>query len=577
MSNAQAELKRPCANFLLEALTEMGVQYIFSNMGTDHAPIIEELAARRKLGEKSPAVILCPHENTAIHMAGGYAAMTGQGQGVLVHVDVGTANVAAGMHNLLRSRLPVLLMAGKAPFTTSGELLGSRDTYVHFVQEPFDQGSLVRPYVKWEWTLPSGVVVKESLRRAHTIMQSEPKGPVYFMLPREVLTEQWSASQITSYPADQFGAAAPSGADPALIEDLADRLLAAKHPILITAAAGNCPGASQQIETLAALIGLRVFESSSVSNISHEGEFFCGFQPDRHFEQADVGLLVDVDVPWFPRDSKSDPATFWAQIDVDVLKESSPMWTFPSKLRIQGNSARVLEQLIAELRKRGAADTQAAVVARTAEIRLERQEWKANVAKRASKPGKEGEINPHYFFSKLGELLAPSDIVLNEAVRNAAAVATQLPRPLPGTLMRTAGGGLGASGGMALGIKLARPDAMVVQVVGDGSYYFGNMDSVLAVSRQYKLPIFVIVLDNGGWSAVKESTLRVYPDGQAAKQDEFAATLAPEVEFSHVAQAYGAHGEKLSDPGNVEAVLQACVERVRNGVCTLLHVKIERL
>ena len=114
-----------------------------------------------------PDVVRCPHENTAAHMAAGYALVTGRGQGVLVHVDVGTANTANGMHNLFRSRLPVLLMAGKAPYTVNDELVGSRDTYVHFVQEPFDQASLVRPYLKWEWTLPSGVVVKEALRRAH--------------------------------------------------------------------------------------------------------------------------------------------------------------------------------------------------------------------------------------------------------------------------------------------------------------------------------------------------------------------------------------------------------------------------
>ena len=59
---------------------------------------------------------------------------------------------------------------------------------MHFVQEPFDQASLVRPYIKWEWTLPSGVVVKEALRRAHSIMQSEPQGPVYLMMQREMLT-----------------------------------------------------------------------------------------------------------------------------------------------------------------------------------------------------------------------------------------------------------------------------------------------------------------------------------------------------------------------------------------------------
>jgi acetolactate synthase-1/2/3 large subunit len=162
------------ANYFIEGLNEIGIEYLFSNMGTDHAPIIEALAGRARRGQPVPKVIHCPHENTAAHMAGGYAMATGRGQGVLVHVDVGTANTSNAMHNLYRSRIPVLLMAGKAPFTAHGELTSSRDNYVHFVQEPFDQGSLVRPYMKWEWTLPSGVVVKEALRRAHTIMQSEP-------------------------------------------------------------------------------------------------------------------------------------------------------------------------------------------------------------------------------------------------------------------------------------------------------------------------------------------------------------------------------------------------------------------
>ena len=139
-----------------------------------------------------PGVLHCPHENTAAHMAQGYAFVTGRAQGVLVHVDVGTANTANAMHNAYRSRLPVLLMAGKAPYTANDELVGSRDTYVHFVQEPFDQASLVRPYLKWEWTLPSGVVVKEALRRAYSIAQSEPRGPVYLMMQRETLTQPWS-------------------------------------------------------------------------------------------------------------------------------------------------------------------------------------------------------------------------------------------------------------------------------------------------------------------------------------------------------------------------------------------------
>src|SRR4051812_4990176 len=208
------------ANYFIEGLNEIGIDYLFSNMGTDHAPIIEAFAGRKRRGQPSPTIIVCPHENTAAHMAGGYAMVTGRGQGVLVHVDVGTANTANAMHNLYRSRLPVLLMAGKAPFTTHGELTGTRDNYVHFVQEPFDQASLVRPYTKWEWTLPSGIVTKEALRRAHTVMQSEPKGPVYLMLPREILTEAWSDQDMRSFPGERFGSTQSAGAAPQMVGGL---------------------------------------------------------------------------------------------------------------------------------------------------------------------------------------------------------------------------------------------------------------------------------------------------------------------------------------------------------------------
>ena len=91
----------------------------------------------------------------------------------------------------------------------------ARDTRT--VRGRVDQAALVRPYTKWEWTLPSGVVAKETLRRAHTIMHTEPRGPVYLMLPREILTEVWSDQDVRSYPAERFGAPEPSGADPQLV------------------------------------------------------------------------------------------------------------------------------------------------------------------------------------------------------------------------------------------------------------------------------------------------------------------------------------------------------------------------
>ena len=107
----------------------------------------------------------------------------------------------------------------------------------------------------------------------------------------------------------------------------------------------------------------------------------------------------------------------------------------------------------------------------------------------------------------------------------------QVDRPKPGTIMRVGGGGLGSSGGMALGAKLAAPEQMMVQVVGDGSFYFNSPCSVFAVAQHYKLPILSIVVDNSGWSAVKHSTLRVYPDGEAKAADEYEVRAGAECGF----------------------------------------------
>ena len=565
------------AYYLLEGLKEIGIDYLFCNLGTDHAPIIEEMAHRRKRGEALPDVVRCPHENTAAHMAGGYALVTGRGQGVLVHVDVGTANAANAMHNLYRSRLPVLLMAGKAPYTSHDELVGTRDTHVHFVQEPFDQGSLVRPYVKWEWTLPSGVVVKEALQRAYSIMQSAPCGPVYLMMQRETLTEHWRVDEIRRFPGDRFGALAGAGADPDLIAALADRILSAQNPVLITGYGGLDALGAQKIDELAQFAGIPIYEANSKSNISYESPCFAGFSPDKALPDVDVGLLVDVEVPWFPADVEPNDNAFWAHIDVDVLKLGSPMWTFPGHLRLQGHSGRILDQLLTALKAKATPGFAAAAAARRQRLKTMREARLAQAAKLAADKGQPGAINPHYFMAELAKVLDDEDIIFNEAVTNTPAVLMQIPRRVANTAFNTNGAGLGWSGAMALGAKLAAPNRMMVQVAGDGSFYFCNPSSVFAVSQQYRLPFLSIVLDNSGWSAVKQSTLRVYPDGDASIANEFEAELAPKVEFGKVAEAFGAYAEKVGDPADVPAAIARCAKEVRGGRAALLHVKVTRM
>jgi acetolactate synthase-1/2/3 large subunit len=155
-------------------------------------------------------------------------------------------------------------------------------------------------------------------------------------------------------------------------------------------------------------------------------------------------------------------------------------------------------------------------------------------------------------------------------------VLAQIPRNEPGSLVGLAGAGLGFAGGMALGLKLAMPDRLPVQIVGDGTFYFSNPQSTLAVSRQYRLPILTVVLDNSGWAAVKEATLRVYPAGDAKAGDEFGSAFAPPTDFAKIAEASGAHGELVSDPADVEKAIARCLAAVRGGQSAVLHARITR-
>jgi acetolactate synthase-1/2/3 large subunit len=567
------------AAHFIDGLQECGIEHLFCNLGTDHVSLIEAMAACERQGRAQPQVLLCPHENVAVHMAAGFAAVTGRGQGVMVHVDAGTANAAMGLHNMFRSRLPVLLMAGRSPFTLRGELPGSRDNYIHFVQDPFDIGSLVRPYVKWEYSLPSGVVAKEVLRRAHAVMHSDPPGPVYLTLPRETLAETWAPERVASFPATRYGPVAAGGIAPEQAAHIAERLMAAANPVVVTSTLGRKPSAVPVLEALAVACGLRVVEFMPTSlSISRDSPCFAGFDPAPVLPGADLVLLLDIDVPWLPKFVTPDAGAAVIHIDVDPLKQDFPMWGFPTDLRLQADCGQALAQVLAAVQARADDTWRARMAQRLATLHVDRQARLGARDAAAIIPGPRGAISPAWLCAQLGAALTPQDIVVNEAIRNSPAVLGQIMRTEPGTLIGCAGGGLGYSGGMALGARLAQPGARVVQVVGDGGFHFSTPTSVYAVAQRYGLPIFTVVLDNGGWQAVKEAVLRVHPGGDAAQAQQFHARLGGEHRhFEQVAVAFGAHGEAVADPADVPAAIARCLAAVDRGQAAVLNVSVTPL
>jgi acetolactate synthase-1/2/3 large subunit len=547
-------------------------------LGTDHAPLIEEMAHWREQGRAFPKLILCPHENTAVHMAGGYAVATGRGQAVLVHVDAGTANAAMGLHNLCRTRIPVLLIAGRAPMSTFDDATGGRDTYVHFIQEPFDQASVVRPYVKWEYNLAWPSMAHEVVSRAGAVMQSDPTGPVYLTLPREVLAAPVDAASLGAFGHQNHLPVKAQGAESSAVRIIAEQLMRSENPMLVTAYAGRNHEAPALIEKLAILCGMRVCEFNTIyMNIRRDSPYFAGYNPAAFTEQADFGLMVDVDVPWIPKTTRVNPQAYWAQLDVDAIKRDIPMWGFPLNARIEGDSVRLIAQLIEIIESSATPEFKTKAAARGLAFKTAHAQNRQKAASLAQATGVVNAINPHYLCAVMGQKIDLHDVVLNEAIRNTMAVFDQIPREVPGSLMGLSGGGLGFSAGTALGIKLAQANSRVIHFVGDGSFYFSNPSSVYAVANQYGLPILTVLLDNGGWSAVKESTLRMYPQGQAKSTNQFASDLGYSTDFAAIAEAAGAHGERLTDPVQVEAAIERCLAALDSGRSALLHVRITPL
>src|SRR3954469_19908122 len=287
----------------LGLLAARGIEYLFANGGTDFGPVVEAYAKGQDLGWRLPQVVIVPHENMGVAMAHGYAMVTGRPQAMMVHVGVGTANALNGLINASRQNVPILFTAGRTPLTESGALTAARNNYIHWAQEHFDQGGMLREFVKWDYELRHAEQTETVLDRALAIAKSEPQGPVYVTLPREILASDSSKMVFSAKPT--IAPAPPPAADPQALEEAVKLLAGAQHPLLITANGGRTAESAQAIEQLAQAMAVPVVQyRPRHMAISTEHPMQCGWDPHGLLKSADLILVVDCDVPWIPKDGK---------------------------------------------------------------------------------------------------------------------------------------------------------------------------------------------------------------------------------------------------------------------------------
>jgi acetolactate synthase I/II/III large subunit len=278
------------AGELVWTLADEGVQHVFFNPGTDTAPVQEALARARSEGTPHPRSVLCLHEQIALSAAIGHAFVTGRPQAVMVHVDAGTLNLGGAIHQAQRNRTPVVVFAGRTPYSTSAEVPGHRDNPIHWPQEQLDQAAAMRAYGKWTMEIPRGRELGALVRRAYQVARSDPKGPAYVMLPREALMEAGGPG------ARRLNPPRPPGPDPRALSEAARILADARRPVVVTARTGQDPAAAQSLVRLAELLGCPVIDHRDRINFPPRHPLYAGSSPEL-LREADVILLVDAEVP----------------------------------------------------------------------------------------------------------------------------------------------------------------------------------------------------------------------------------------------------------------------------------------
>jgi acetolactate synthase I/II/III large subunit len=552
------------AQAYLSRLAERGIDYVFANAGTDFAPLIESLAINADGRRKFPRVVTVPHENVAMAMAHGYYKIAGKPAAVMVHVTVGTGNTINGIMNACRDNIPILLAAGRTPITETGHH-ASRNRPIHWGQESFDQGGMVREFTKWDYELRAGQPVAAIVDRALDIAMSEPRGPVYLTLPREVLSD---AAITTRRDAEHgLGAMAAVPSQDA-IEQVADLIAGAQFPLIVTSALGRSPQAFEALAALSEEFALPVAQSEPNDlNLPTNHPMNLGFDMKSLLPRADVVLVLDAPVPWVPKAVTPARDAKVIHVSPDPLQTKYPFRDFEADLLVSGTTRGALPLLREALRGKLKRDD---IEKRRKTVAAMREEMLAGRRRALEAVKGRMPISTAHIAACLNELKTEDAIIINEL----GVPMSQLQMTKQGSYMGSLlAGGLGFGLGAALGAKLAAPEREVISVVGDGSYMFGNPLPFHYVGRAESLPTLTIISNNQSWHAVRAATLDVFPGGHAAKANTMPLTeLKPAPDYEKVIATCGGVGAKVEQPAELLPALKRAFEAVRSGTPALVNV-----
>ncbi len=560
---------------LLQACRDLGADCIFSSAGSEWVPVWEALARQAETGAAGPRYFDLTHETVAVGMATGYAAETGRVQVVLLHAGAGLLQGANAIHGALLTGVPVVVCSGESAGYGDGAGCDPGSQWYRNLSMAGGPQAFAAPFTKWACAAADPGVLYGMVKRAGELAAQPPAGPVYVNTPVETLLGRWQPA-----PADGPAARAPRvvAADED-VETAARLLAAAQRPVLAAESAGRDPAAFAALTELAELLAIPVAEPQSAvcANFPRTHPLHAGGDLAALAADADLVVLVGCRAPWYPPSAKPGTAPVLV-IDDIPHRPHMAYQVLTASHYMGGDLAATLRAITARLRDPGAGPAAGAVAARRQ--RLAQAHAAADEQRRAAEQRALGALagpaDPVAVAATLRDLLPADAVVVDETITHSRVIARHLLAATAGRY-RYVQGGLGQGLGVALGTKLAAGDRMTVLTVGDGSWLYNPVLPGLMASAQYRLPLLVIVFNNGKYLSMRHNHLRAYPDGVAARTGRFLGVdLSAQPDAAAVAAAAGAAAFTVAATGQLAPALDKAMAAVRDGQSAVVNVLLTR-
>jgi acetolactate synthase I/II/III large subunit len=544
-------VSRTAASLLREALEHVGVRYTFGIPGVHNTEIYDELAR-----SSSITPVLVTHEGGGAFMADA-VSRTGTSLGTLVIVPAaGVTHAASGIAEAFLDGIPMLVISGGI----------RRDTGRQYQLHDVNQHALLKPITKGTWLVERHAGVIPTIHEAVRVATSGEPGPVFVEIPvnLQLLTGDAGPSASPRY----AGPVAPEARCTAAgITSAVELLSRAKSPTIFVG--WGAVDAAAEVAALAEALGAPVSTTlQGVSAFPANHTLHAGFclgraavpAVEKTFENTDCMLAVGTRFGEIATGSYGwDPPENLIHVDVNPAVFNA---NYPAKVCLEGDAKQVLRKLLTALGNAPLAD----VAARRAGVQATIRALKAAYAEEWLRHDSKGRVNPARFFASLRRQLADDATVVLDDGNHTFLAAELMPIHQPrGLVSPTDFNCMGYCVPATIGSKLARPDAQVVGIVGDGAFRMTAME--LATATALGLGVVVFVFNDGELAQIAQA--------QEIPYNRKTCTVLGPLDIAGVAQATGASYLRLANDTDIDTVVTSALARAREGRPVLVDVLVD--